>query len=129
MGTLRIEITSSIPKYIYYSGSAVSILIYALFGWSNVWYLRLGLRLLLLPIIAGLAYEVLRAAGKYDNWFIRAISAPGMALQRLTTRQPDDDMVEVAVVALTAALNETSDEELDALCEKFARPAPEQQEA
>lgn len=62
--------------------------------------LRLVLRIALIPVIAGISYEVLRLAGKYDNWFIRLISAPGMWLQRITTKEPDKDMVEVAIKAV-----------------------------
>lgn len=67
--------------------------------------LRLVLRIALIPVIAGISYEVLRLAGKYDNWFIRLISAPGMWLQRITTKEPDKDMVEVAVKAVEAVFD------------------------
>ena len=66
---------------------------------DTVW-LRLVIRLLLIPVIAGISYEILRMAGKGDNWFTKLISAPGMALQRLTTREPDEEMVEVAIAAI-----------------------------
>ena len=67
--------------------------------------LRLVLRIALIPVIAGISYEVLRLAGKYDNWFIRLISAPGMWLQRVTTKEPDRDMVEVAIKAVEAVFD------------------------
>lgn len=67
--------------------------------------LRLVLRIALIPVIAGISYEVLRLAGKYDNWFIRLISAPGMWLQRVTTKEPDKDMVEVAIKAVEAVFD------------------------
>ncbi len=100
---------------------AVSILLFSLLGWSNLWYLRIGLRLLMIPVVAGLAYEILKFAAKYDNVFTRIIRAPGMALQRLTTKKPSDDMVEVALVAFFAAMDEKTDEELNGLCKKFSR--------
>lgn len=68
-------------------------------------FLRLGLRLLLIPVIAGISYEVLRLAGKYDNFFVRLISAPGLWVQKLTTREPDDSMIEVAIAAVEAVFD------------------------
>ena len=67
--------------------------------------LRLILRVALVPVIAGISYEVLRLAGKFDNWFIRLISAPGMWLQRLTTKEPEKDMIEVAIKAVEAVFD------------------------
>ncbi len=67
--------------------------------------LRLILRIALVPVIAGISYEVLRLAGKFDNWFIRLISAPGMWLQRLTTKEPEKDMIEVAIKAVEAVFD------------------------
>lgn len=67
--------------------------------------LKLVLRIALIPVIAGISYEVLRLAGKFDNWFIRLISAPGMWLQRITTKEPDEDMVEVAIKAVEAVFD------------------------
>ena len=65
-------------------------------------FLRLGLRLLLIPVIAGISYELIRLAGRFDNIFTRILSLPGMALQRLTTKEPTEDMVEVAIKAVEA---------------------------
>lgn len=59
-------------------------------------------KILMLPIICGLGYELLKVCGKYDNVFTRIISAPGMWLQRITTKEPDSDMIEVAIAALKA---------------------------
>lgn len=67
--------------------------------------LKLVLRIALIPVIAGISYEVLRLAGRFDNWFIRLISAPGMWLQRITTKEPDKDMVEVAIKAVEAVFD------------------------
>ena len=63
---------------------------------------RLGLRLLLIPVIAGISYELIRLAGRFDNVFTRLLSLPGMALQRLTTKEPTEDMIEVAIAAVEA---------------------------
>lgn len=67
--------------------------------------LRILLRLALIPVIAGISYEILRFAGKYDNWFVKIVSAPGMWLQSLTTREPDEDMAEVAIKAVEAVFD------------------------
>jgi uncharacterized protein YqhQ len=77
----------------------VSILVFSFLSWENVW-IRLLLRLALLPVVVGVSYELIRLAGKYDNFLTRIISAPGMALQRLTTSEPDDSMIEVAIAAM-----------------------------
>ena len=66
---------------------------------------RFGLRLLMIPVIAGISYELLRLMGRYDNWFTRAISAPGLWFQSLTTREPDESMAEVAIKATEAVFD------------------------
>ena len=81
----------------------ISILVFSVVSWSNVW-MRMGLRILLLPVVVGISYEIIKWAGRHDNIFTRIISAPGKALQRLTTREPDDDMIEVAIKALELVL-------------------------
>ena len=67
--------------------------------------LRLGLRILLIPVIAGISYELIRLAGRSDNFLVRIISAPGMWLQRLTTKEPDDSMIEVAIASVEAVFD------------------------
>ena len=62
--------------------------------------LQIVIRILLIPVIAGVSYEVIRWAGKNDNAFVRALSKPGMWFQKLTTREPDMDMIEVAIRAV-----------------------------
>ena len=66
---------------------------------------KIVVRLLLVPVIAGISYEVLRLAGKNDSLIVRMISAPGMALQKLTTKEPDDSMIEVAISAVEAVFD------------------------
>lgn len=63
------------------------------------------LRILLIPVIAGISYEFIRLAGRTDNIFVKIISAPGMMLQRLTTKEPDDDMIEVAIASVEAVFD------------------------
>lgn len=67
--------------------------------------LRVVIRLLLIPAIAGVSYEIIRMAGKSDSKFVQAVSYPGMLLQRLTTNEPDADMVEVAIAAVEAVFD------------------------
>ena len=67
---------------------------------------RVVLKLLLLPIVVGISYEFNRLVGRYDNRLTRALSAPGMWLQYLTTNEPDDSMIEVGIEALTLVLPE-----------------------
>ena len=70
---------------------------------SPVW--RLLLRLLLIPVIAGISYELIRLAGRSNNILVKIISAPGLWLQRLTTKEPDEQMVEVAIKAVEAVFD------------------------
>ncbi len=64
--------------------------------------LRVALRILLIPVIAGISYELIRLAGRSDNILVKILSAPGMWLQRLTTKEPDESMIEVAIASVEA---------------------------
>lgn len=64
--------------------------------------LKVVLRILLIPVIAGISYEIIRLAGRSNNIFVRILSAPGMLIQRLTTKEPDKDMIEVAIASVEA---------------------------
>ena len=66
---------------------------------------QLVLRLLLIPVIAGVSYEFIRLAGRYDNWFVNALSQPGLWMQSLTTREPEDDMIEVGIASVEAVFD------------------------
>ena len=81
----------------------ISILVFSLTGWSGAWYLRIGLRLLLFPVVAAISYELLRLAAGSEAAIVRALRFPGVQLQRLTTREPSDDMLEVALAAFLRA--------------------------
>jgi len=83
----------------------VSIVVFSLITTENT-LVRLGLHLLLLPVIVSVSYELIKLAGRYDNAFTRIISAPGKALQKLTTAEPDDEMLEIAIAALKLVLPE-----------------------
>lgn len=76
----------------------VSIFMFAFLGWPDLW-LRIVSRIVLLPLIAGIAYEIIRYAGRSEKKWVAAAIAPGLWLQKLTTRQPSDDQVEVAIRA------------------------------
>jgi uncharacterized protein YqhQ len=82
----------------------ISILLFILLGRPPL-FLRIISRIVLVPLVAGVAYEAIRwAAGHFGNPLVRALMAPGLALQRLTTRPPDDSMVEVGIAALQRVL-------------------------
>jgi len=84
---------------------AAFILLSALLQQGARKLVKVVVRLLLVPVIAGVSYEVLRLAGKNDSLIVRIISAPGMALQKLTTKEPDDSMIEVAIQAVEAVFD------------------------
>lgn len=79
----------------------VSIIMFAFLGWPDLW-LRILSRVVLLPVVAGIAYEIIRFAGRSKARWVAYIIAPGLWLQNLTTREPSDDQLEVAVAALNA---------------------------
>lgn len=91
----------------------VSVLVFAFLGWPGFW-LRIASRLLLMPVVAGLSYEVLRFTGTTDAAWVRWLSKPGMWLQKFTTRPPDDSMLEVALAALEAARDEEAEQRVAA---------------
>ncbi len=68
------------------------------------------IRLAILPLLVGIGYEVIMLAGKHDNWLTRAISAPGLWVQRITTKEPTEDMLECAIVSIKCALRDDFDE-------------------
>lgn len=74
--------------------------------------IMLAYKLLLLPVVVSFSYEINRLVGKYDNWFTRILTIPGMWFQNFTTNEPDDDMIEVGIAALQAVLPEKEGEDL-----------------
>lgn len=88
----------------------VSILVFSLFTWSNPWQ-RMALRLAMLPLVVGVSYEINRWVGRHDNWFSMALRAPGLFLQRFTTNEPDDSMIEVAIEAIRRVIPEKKGED------------------
>ncbi|CEN91118.1 DUF1385 domain-containing protein [Paraclostridium sordellii] len=81
-----------------------SIILFSFFGWPNH-LIRIVMRILCVPIVAGISYEIIKLLGKYDNKLTRFVAYPGMMLQKFTTREPDDKQLEVALEALKAVLN------------------------
>lgn len=81
----------------------VSVLVTSFVTWNSPW-LRVVLKILLLPVVVGISYEIIKLAGRYTNLCTRIISAPGMWLQHLTTQEPDDGMIEVAIASLKPVL-------------------------
>lgn len=83
----------------------VSIILFSLTGWHETW-INVLIRLLLIPLVAGISYEIIHWSGQSDHPLAHWLSKPGLSLQRLTTAEPDDGMLEVAITALEAVLPE-----------------------
>jgi len=82
----------------------VTMILFMIIRIDEIW-LRFASRIILLPVIAGISYEIsVKWAGKHDNWLVRAIIFPGMCIQRITTKEPDNAQIEIAVAALEKAL-------------------------
>lgn len=88
----------------------LGILVFSVVTWESAW-LRSLIKLALMPVVVGFSYELIKLAGRYDNWFTRIISFPGIRLQRLTTREPDDSQIEVAIAALAAVIPEDREQD------------------
>ena len=101
----------------------ISILVYSIFPITNEMFitnfgvselvamiLRVSCKIILLPVIVGISYEIIRIAGRFDNIITKIISAPGLLLQRLTTREPDDKQIEVAIAAMNIVIPENSED-------------------
>ena len=88
----------------------ISILVFSVVRWSNP-FIRMALRLALLPVVVGISYEINRFVGRHDNKFTRALVAPGLWFQRFTTNEPDDSMIEVGIEAVKLVLPEVEGED------------------
>ncbi|MFL0195565.1 DUF1385 domain-containing protein [Clostridium sp. WILCCON 0269] len=80
----------------------ISIVLFSLTGWGSIWE-RILSRILLLPIVSGVTYELIKWLGKNNNFLSRIISYPGLMLQKITTKEPDYEQLEVAIMALKSA--------------------------
>ncbi len=88
----------------------ISLLLFSLLGWPNL-AVRILSRLLLIPVVAGLSYEVLRWAGSSTSGIVKILSVPGLLMQKITTKVPDESQLEVAIVAVKACLQDRPAEE------------------
>jgi uncharacterized protein YqhQ len=107
----------------------ISLLLFSFLGWPNVW-IRLLSRLILIPVVAGLSYELLRWAGSSESVIVKILSVPGLLLQKLTTKVPDRDMLEVAIVAVNVCLSDNEPEDriydVDSTGKKINRSSEEE---
>jgi release factor-specific protein-(glutamine-N5) methyltransferase len=88
----------------------VSMVVFFFVRTDNLW-LKILSRVLLVPVVAGISYELIRWAGKSDSWLVGLISAPGLALQKITTLEPDDGQIETAISALRGVLEDEPGDE------------------
>ncbi len=88
----------------------VSIIVFSCLKWGHMWQNMLY-RLLLLPVVAGISYEMIKIAGRSKNRFVALLTKPGLWLQRITTREPDDSQLEVAIASLKAVLTDNREDD------------------
>ena len=105
----------------------IAVLVHALMGWPNV-FLRVAGRLLVLPLIAGLSYELLKWAGRSSNPIVKILSLPGLYVQKLTTKEPSDAQLEVAIAAMKAVLKPAGTPYFEGICNLNGEPVPEEKE-
>lgn len=94
----------------------ISLILFSLLGWPNLFW-RIVSRVLLIPVVAGLSYELLKWAGRSDNWLVKVLSMPGLYLQKLTTNEPDDKQLEVAIAAMKAVMVPTETPYFEGICD------------
>lgn len=99
----------------------ISLILFSLLGWPNLFW-RITSRLLLVPVIAGLSYELLRWAGRSDNLVVKILSLPGLYLQKLTTAEPSNEQLEVAIAAMKAVMVGPETPCYEGLCDKDGKP-------
>lgn len=88
----------------------ISIIFFSFISWGNV-FKRILFRLLLLPVVAGVSYEIIKFAGRSTNRCVAFLTKPGLWLQKLTTREPDDSQLEVAIASLKAVLTDNKEDD------------------
>ena len=94
----------------------ISLIIFSLLGWPNIW-VRLLSRILLLPVVAGISYELLKWAGRSDNIVVKILSMPGLLLQKLTTREPSKEQLEVAIASMKAVMVDADTPYIEGICD------------
>lgn len=88
--------------------SAISVLAPELRNQTLVW---MAIKILILPIVTGLSYEFIKYAGRHDNLFVKILAAPGLWMQRLTTKEPDENMIEVALASFKAVITDNPEDD------------------
>ncbi len=89
----------------------VTFILDAIVPWlKGVLWARTIIKLLLVPVICGIGYELIKVCGKYDNIFTRIVAAPGLWIQRITVKEPDDSMIEIAIAAMKEVIPENEEE-------------------
>ena len=88
----------------------VSRLIFSFVPWTST-FGRVGLKLLLLPVVVGIAYEILKFTGRHENVCTKVLASPGLFFQKFTTKEPEDDMIEVAIAATLKVIPESKEED------------------
>ena len=88
----------------------ISIIFFSFLRWDNV-FQRIAFRLLLLPVVAGVSYEIIKFAGRSKNKCVSILTKPGLWLQKLTTREPDESQLEVAIASLKAVLTDNKEDD------------------
>lgn len=94
----------------------ISLILFSLLGWPNLLW-RIVSRIILIPVVAGLSYELLKWAGRSDNWLVKILSMPGLYLQKLTTKEPDEGQLEVAIAAMKSVMVEEDAEYIEGICD------------
>jgi len=103
----------------------IALLVFSLLGWPDL-LMRILSRIVFIPLIAGLSFELLRFAGSRDTALVRILSVPGLLLQKLTTRVPDDSQLEVAIAALSAVSVPPETPEIEGYCDLEGRLIPDE---
>jgi len=105
----------------------IALLVFSMLGWPDL-VPRILSRIVFIPLIAGLSFELLRFAGSRDTPLVRILSVPGLLLQKLTTRVPDDSQLEVAISALNAVIVPPDTQEIEGYCDNNVCLVPEEPE-
>ena len=103
----------------------IALLVFSLLGWPDL-LMRILSRIIFIPLIAGLSFELLRFAGSSDTTLVKILSVPGLLLQKLTTRVPDDAQLEVAIAALSAVAVPKETPEIEGYCDLEGRLLPDE---
>jgi uncharacterized protein YqhQ len=104
----------------------IAVLVHAFMGWPSV-IVRVLSRIAVLPIIAGLSYELLRWAGRSSSPIVKVLSLPGLYVQKLTTREPDYDHLEVAIAAMKACMKPEGTPYFEGICDLNGDPVAEEE--